>query len=221
MPPGTFKSVRCHGLHGTYDDGLAWLQRPENQARPSAILFLGSSIGNFDRQSAADFLKGFSEVLRPSDVFIVGIDGCQDEEKVFHAYNDRKGITEDFYRNGLDNANKILGVELFKQDQWDVIGEFDRRAGRHQAFIAPRQDITAHGFSFTAGERIRIEDAYKYNPQQRARLWEDASLQLGTSYSDRNGHYCTFPFLPKHLRQRAHVRRGFAAVEAAAVRSVT
>lgn len=42
-----FKTVRCHGLHGTYDDGSAWLKTNEAASRPKCILTLGSSIGNF------------------------------------------------------------------------------------------------------------------------------------------------------------------------------
>lgn len=30
----SFEHVRCHGLHGTYDDGLAWLKKPENKVKP-------------------------------------------------------------------------------------------------------------------------------------------------------------------------------------------
>jgi uncharacterized SAM-dependent methyltransferase len=40
-----FRHVRCHGLHGTYDDGLDWLKMPENQSRPKCVMSLGSSIG--------------------------------------------------------------------------------------------------------------------------------------------------------------------------------
>jgi uncharacterized SAM-dependent methyltransferase len=40
-----FRHVRCHGLHGTYDDGLAWLKASRNASRPKCILSLGSSIG--------------------------------------------------------------------------------------------------------------------------------------------------------------------------------
>lgn len=45
VPP--FGHVRCHGLHGTYDDALEWLKMPENTARPRCIMSLGSSIGKF------------------------------------------------------------------------------------------------------------------------------------------------------------------------------
>ena len=40
-----FRHVRCHGLHGTYDDGLDWLKMPENSTRPRCVMSLGSSIG--------------------------------------------------------------------------------------------------------------------------------------------------------------------------------
>jgi uncharacterized SAM-dependent methyltransferase len=42
--PG-FAHVKCHGLHGTYDDGLDWLKLPQNQERPKCVMSLGSSIG--------------------------------------------------------------------------------------------------------------------------------------------------------------------------------
>lgn len=41
----TFKYVSCHGLFGTYDDGVAWLKQPALVNRPKCVLHLGSSIG--------------------------------------------------------------------------------------------------------------------------------------------------------------------------------
>jgi uncharacterized SAM-dependent methyltransferase len=43
-----FQNVRCHGLHGTYDDGLAWLKSNGIASRPKCILTLGSSIGTYN-----------------------------------------------------------------------------------------------------------------------------------------------------------------------------
>jgi uncharacterized SAM-dependent methyltransferase len=43
----TFQHVKCHGLHGTYDDGLDWLKMPENRSRTKCVMTLGSSIGRF------------------------------------------------------------------------------------------------------------------------------------------------------------------------------
>lgn len=44
----SFKHVKCHGLFGTYDDGLDWLKMPENRSRPKCVMSLGSSIGEIN-----------------------------------------------------------------------------------------------------------------------------------------------------------------------------
>lgn len=77
-----FQHVRCHGLHGTYDDGLAWLKAGRNAFRPKVIMTLGSSIGNFHRGDAAAFLKDFADILGPNDIMLVGLDACYDAQKV-------------------------------------------------------------------------------------------------------------------------------------------
>ncbi|KAG9703060.1 hypothetical protein KCU60_g6811, partial [Aureobasidium melanogenum] len=96
VPQGTFKHVQCHGLLGTYDEGLEWLKKPENAHRSRTILSLGSSIGNFSRDEAAKFLTQFSETLHPNDTLLLGLDACTDADKVYHAYNDREGLTHEF-----------------------------------------------------------------------------------------------------------------------------
>lgn len=77
-----FEHVKCYGLHGTYDDGLEWLSRPENASRPRCIMSLGSSIGNFGRSEAAAFLKSFTAVLGQGDTMLIGLDSCDNPGKV-------------------------------------------------------------------------------------------------------------------------------------------
>ena len=195
VPTGTYEYVRCHGLLGTYDDGLDWLKMPENANIPKCILWLGSSIGNFDRKSAADFLGKFTKVLGPRDCMLIGIDGCQDKDVVYHAYNDREGKTHEFVRNGLTHANKILGREVFKQEDWEVIGEYDVAAGRHHAFYSPLKDIQFDDIKFKAGERVRIEESYKYSAAQTERLWEESGLVPRGMFGNQTGIYRKQPFV--------------------------
>lgn len=77
-----FEHVRCHGLHGTYDEGLEWLRRPEVASKPMCIMSLGSSIGNFGRQEAAAFLKRFTAILKTEDTILIAVDACDDPAKV-------------------------------------------------------------------------------------------------------------------------------------------
>lgn len=105
--------------------------------RPVHFLFLGSSLGNFDRQSAGPFLASLP--LRPgtSDSLLLGLDGrpsSSDKEtaidghlpsqmryeegkrKVEVAYDDPKGKTRDFILHGIDVAAEALEMEDAVED---------------------------------------------------------------------------------------------------------
>ncbi|CCF46010.1 hypothetical protein CH063_14895 [Colletotrichum higginsianum] len=169
-----FRHVRCHGLLGTYDDGREWLKKPANLARAKCILSLGSSIGNFERDDAAGFLKYFSDVLTQSDKLLI----------------DKKGITHAFILNGLANANEILGEEAFKLSDWEVIGEYvyDEEGGRHQAFYSPVRDTCVMGTLVKQHERIQVEQSLKYSQLGAENLWNMAGLIETNCWAKGNEH---------------------------------
>ncbi|KAH8686986.1 C-type lectin protein [Ilyonectria robusta] len=173
-----FKYVSCHGLWGTYDDGREWLKQPAIAGRSKCILHLGSSIGNFHRDEASDFLGGFADVLQPSDTMLIGVDSCSDPAKVYHAYNDEQGLTHRFVLNGLSNANQIFGEQVFNLKNWRVIGEYvyDDEGGRHQAFVAPIRSTDVLGSTIMPHERIQIEQSLKYSQAETGKLWAAAGL---------------------------------------------
>ncbi|KAI9683607.1 MAG: hypothetical protein M1829_004911 [Trizodia sp. TS-e1964] len=174
--PTGYQHVKCYGLHGTYDDGLEWLKLPQNLSRTKCILSLGSSVGNFTPEEASGFLKSFAQLLKPGDTMLVGLDACKSKDKVFHAYNDRDGVTHDFIMNGLTHANNILRRPAFKLEEWKVIGEYDEKAGRHQAFYSPLHDTSLGKIRFSKGEKVRVEESYKYSAQESLNLWHSAEL---------------------------------------------
>jgi EasF-like predicted methyltransferase len=183
-----YEYVKFFALHGTYDDGLAWLS--EKKGKPTAILTMGSSIGNFSRAEAAEFLGSFAQVLGPADFVIVGLDGCQDPEKVYRAYNDSKGMTEWFYRNGLDHANILLGQQAFKQSEWDVVGRYDDRENKHEASYIAQADVRIGKVRIAKGETLKLEDAYKYSETESDELWHAAGLVPQASYANQDHTYC-------------------------------
>ncbi|MCJ1283302.1 hypothetical protein MMC26_002630 [Xylographa opegraphella] len=189
IPEGAFKHVRCYGLHGTYDDGLEWMKLKGNASKPKCVMWLGSSVGNFTRDEAASFLKGFALALRPCDTMLIAVDGCQDAQKVYHAYNDREGKTHEFILNGLTHANKLLAKTVFHPEDWEVVGEYDEIAGRHQAFVVPKRHLQVDDIHVAAGERVRIEESYKYSALEIERLWEAAGLCPGVTFADQTGRY--------------------------------
>ncbi|KAL9104046.1 MAG: hypothetical protein Q9163_000943 [Psora crenata] len=186
---GVYKSVRCFGLLGTYDDGLAWLQRSENIHKPKSVLWMGHSIGNLDRTEAVAFLKSYSTILQPRDTMIVGLDACQDSDKVFRAYNDKQGKTHEFVLNGLVHANKLMGKKVFEPMEWAVIGEYDTEAGCHRAFCSPKKDVCVEGSLIKAGEKIKVEESHKYSPDQSIKLWENVGLVPRAKYGNNSNEY--------------------------------
>ena len=120
---------------------------------------------------------------------LIGIDACQESGKVYRAYNDKQGTTHEFVRNGLMHANKLMGKEVFRNDDWKVIGEYDEVAGRHQAFYSPVRDVVVEETLIRAGEKIRVEESYKYSLLQSNELWQRAGLMVRGRFGNRGNDY--------------------------------
>ncbi|KAI1744146.1 DUF323 domain protein [Xylaria scruposa] len=171
----TFQHVRCHGLLGTYDDGREWLSSASHSAKSKCILHMGSSIGNFSPSDAASFLRGFADILQPQDSLLIGVDSYQE------------GITHEFLLNGLQHANEILDENVFRLEDWRVIGEYvyDGEGGRHRAFYSPVRDIVVMGEAIKANERIQVEQSFKYSKDACDNLWKSAGvLETGRWMAD-------------------------------------
>lgn len=194
IPPNAYKHVECFGLLGTYDDGLSWLQSPSPHTsdRTKVIMSMGSSIGNFPRNEATEFIAGFAEAIGQDDVMLIGIDGCKDADRVYQAYNDARGLTHRFTLNGLSHANRVLHQEAFNIDDWQAHGVYDAAAGRHQAFVYPSQDVQVCGVDIKAGEKIRIEESYKYERQDINQLWRGSGVRKIAEWPNAKGDYSKY-----------------------------
>ena len=194
VSPGTYTHVRCYGLLGTYDDGHAWLQRPENMISDCYIISLGSTIGSFARPDAVAFLADFADVLHRSSgrnsCMIIGVDGCKDEAKVSRAYNDACGKNAGFIANALKHANSVLGYTAFQHEHWYVQGEWNTVSGSFDQFVIPCRDVDLfNGVSLKAGEKILVVQSYKYDAEEKAMLWRKASLtEVGRWSNDDNSY---------------------------------
>jgi uncharacterized SAM-dependent methyltransferase len=63
------------------------------------------------------------------------------------------------------------------------------QAGRHHAFVSPLKDVVVDGVSISRGERIRIEESYKYSRDEILRLWHEAGLVENTIFGNSMGNY--------------------------------
>ena len=189
LDTSAFHYVKFHGLHGTYDDALSWLESARTSSEATCVMTMGSSVGNFTREGAAQFLASFKKALTARDFVLVGLDACQQPERVFRAYNDSQNVTKKFYRNGLMHANRILGYEAFKADEWGIEGFYDEKHNKHQATYIALKAIKGRDFAFEQAEKIHLEDAFKYSETESDALWHAAGLIPQNSYANKARDY--------------------------------
>ncbi|KAG8527443.1 uncharacterized protein KY384_007595 [Bacidia gigantensis] len=185
---GRYDCVTCQGLLGSYEDGLKWLKHPDLKHKHKAILWMGSSIGNFSKANAASFVKDFSSV--PRSKMLIAVDACLDKDRVLKAYNDTNGKTHEFILNGLKHANDLIGEQIFNLQDWSVIGEFDSLQKCHRASLTSSRDVFVAGkIGFRAGERICIEESHKYSYEDIVSLWESAGVISLSTYGNPADDY--------------------------------
>ncbi len=159
------------------------------------VLFIGSTIGNFEPSDAAQFLRDIRQSLEPGDAFLLGIDLVKDARVLNGAYNDAQLVTERFNKNVLSRINRELGgdfdVRLFKH-----IAFWNAGASRIEMHLESRVAQTVNvrdlnrGFHFDRGERIHTENSYKFTPASIAKLLQESGFRLEKSWADPKEWFC-------------------------------
>jgi len=130
-------------------------------------LFLGSTIGNFDRSEVAQFLQEVRARLRPGDALLLGTDLEKSESRMTLAYDDPLGVTAAFNLNLLARINRELGGDfvlrdfaheaLYNRSHRRI--EMHLRSRRHQEVFIRAAGIAVR---FRAGETIWTESSHKF-----------------------------------------------------------
>jgi dimethylhistidine N-methyltransferase len=158
------------------------------------VLFLGSTIGNFEPDAARAFLTRLGESLSPGDVLLVGFDMRKAAAILHAAYNDRQGVTERFNKNILARINRELGGQ-FDLDTFSHVAFWNRRMSRIEMHLESRkeQDVwiqdLGRAFHFARGERIHTENSYKFTKASIGGLMRRSGLHLEKTWTDPQGWF--------------------------------
>jgi dimethylhistidine N-methyltransferase len=162
------------------------------RSRPRVGFFPGSTIGNFEPEDAAQFLRQAGHILGAGATMIVGVDLIKDAAVLNAAYDDSAGVTAKFNLNVLTRMNRELG------------GDFDLAAFRHRAFYnaenhriemhleslkAQTVRVAGQAFDFRAGETIHTENSYKYSVESFRALAEAAGWRPMTVWTDEKDYF--------------------------------
>ena len=187
-----YPQIHIEGLICDYHHAMAYLA--ENLIPHKLIIFLGSSLGNFDPQEARHLLKDVAHAMLDDDFLLIGLDLIKDSATLHRAYNDSEGVTAAFNMNLLRRINHDLDAN-FNLDQY-----------RHYAFSNPQKkrvemhieslktqevqiDALDMRIRFQKGETIHTESSYKFDPSSLSALLEGSGLTLERQWLDKGERY--------------------------------
>ncbi len=109
---GDIDSISILGFEREYLDGLLEIAARRKRGQHLLVLFLGSTIGNFDGLAGLQFLTQIRRVLQPGDCLLLGTDLEKPSSQLIPAYDDELGVTAAFNMNILSRINRELGANL-------------------------------------------------------------------------------------------------------------
>lgn len=160
-------------LRDSYLPGLEQVRATRRAGEPLLVLFLGSTIGNFDPACRQDFLRGVRAQLEPGDALLIGFDLVKPVDRLLAAYDDPTGVTAAFNRNLLGRVNRELGG-TFRLEQFAHEARYEQQEQRIEMHLRSRVDQTAGAagveFTFREGETIWTESSHKFELEQTLHL---------------------------------------------------
>ena len=183
----SLQDIRCLNVVGferEYLDGLLEVAALRRPGQHLMVLFLGSTIGNFDGDAGLRFLRRLRGILEPGDSLLLGADLEKPIPEMLAAYDDALGVTAAFNRNLLVRINRELGADfdLSRFQHLALFNESTRSIEMHLVSDAAQWiSIPRAGFSvqIRRGETIWTETSHKFTPP------ELASLALNSGFAPR------------------------------------
>ncbi|MEL6581797.1 MAG: L-histidine N(alpha)-methyltransferase [Cyanobacteria bacterium J06621_12] len=184
-----YSQLKIQGKVATYSQALEQLSQSNLGKR--MIIFLGSSIGNFNPTECDRLIKQVISALDSGDYFLLGIDLQKPQEILEAAYNDAQGITAAFNLNMLQHLNNRFGGN-FKLQQFEHQAIYNQADHQIEMYLISQaeQTVTLTNLNITIelakGEKILTEISRKFNPEQVAEYLSSAEygLKLVKNYTD-------------------------------------
>lgn len=168
---GDIDSISILGFEREYLDGLAEVASRRRPGQTLLVLFLGSTIGNFDRPAGLQFLSEIRRILEPGDALLLGTDLIKPVAQLLAAYDDPLGVTASFNLNLLARINRELDAD-FCLEQFEHVARFNPVARSIEMHLRSRvaqtvnisgADLSVH---FRPGETIWTESSHKYSAEE-------------------------------------------------------
>ncbi|MCB2226109.1 MAG: L-histidine N(alpha)-methyltransferase [Desulfarculaceae bacterium] len=184
-----YPGLEVMGIVGDYTRHLAAL--PPGR---KLVLFLGSTLGNFNEADGLALLRGVAAAMGPEDRFLLGLDMVKPVEVLEAAYNDAAGVTSRFIKNILAHLNRELGAD-FPLEHFEHHAFFNPQRECMEMHLRARRELSCRvgdlgmEVGFEPGETIHVEIARKFAPESARAMLEQAGFRLTRWFSDERGWF--------------------------------
>jgi L-histidine Nalpha-methyltransferase len=186
---GQIDMVSIVGFERAYLDGLQEVAARRREGERLLVLFLGSTIGNFDRPAGEQFLRDVHSILRTGDALLLATDLVKPIPTLILAYDDPAGVTAAFNKNLLARINRELGGD-FDLRRFEHVVRYDEAEQRIEMHLQSRvwQRVRIRKAGFRAylreGETIWTESSHKYEPRQVVQMGERSGYRCVGQWFD-------------------------------------
>lgn len=170
-------------------DYTSHYELPELPFEPArrAVFFPGSTIGNFKRDEAKNFMSHIAEAVGKGGGILVGVDLHKDAETLEKAYDDAAGITAEFELNALEHINREFDAN-FRRDRFEYRSFYNRELQRIEMYLVSRerQDVRVDGteIELAEGEHILTEYSQKFTIEGFRSFAAEAGFSVGRVWLD-------------------------------------
>lgn len=182
--------AEVHPQPQSYLEGMASVSEKRPKDVPVLVLFLGSTIGNFERPCATEFLRDLRSGLQAGDSLLLGADLVKEPARMLAAYDDPTGVTAAFNLNLLGRVNRELEAD-FELRNFEHQARWNERERRMEMHLASRVNQTASipgcglTVQFQTGETIWTESSHKFFLEEMFALAERSGFRVEAQWVDR------------------------------------
>ena len=154
------------------------------------VLYLGSSIGNFETPAAVALLRSVRNELSAGDSLLLGTDLAKDPSILLPAYDDAQGVTAEFNKNILRRINHDLDAD-FDLDCFRHVARWSAAQSRMEMHLESLEPQTVHLRSLNlrvklaSRELTHTENSYKYTLASVREMLKASGFSLQKSWLDR------------------------------------
>ena len=157
------------------------------EARKQVAFFPGSTIGNFEKADAVNFLKSVRTTIGDDGLMLIGVDLQKNRDALLKAYNDAAGVTSEFNKNILTRINRELAGN-FNLNEFEHVAKYNEEHHRVEMHLKSLADqtvsISGAVFHFALDETIHTENCYKYTQASFSSLANVAGFFSISTWTD-------------------------------------